>query len=291
MKLTFSILGLLLLVFLTACSGLFLDSSEETPTSSAIPVTLVPTATIVWFPPTNTPTIFPTLTILPTPDLRPGMGDLLLNDSFDQPELWNTSTGSQASATVTGDKLLLSISGQGPLSISSLRAQLLLGDFYAEVNVTLSLCGDQDQFGVIYRAAPGDNFYRFVVRCNGQVRMERSLSGSRQPLHDWLSSGDAPSAAPAQIKLGMWVAGNEMRFFLNDNYQFTVRDPILHQGTLGFFVYANGSTPITASFSDLSVYSVTYVSPTPSLTPSRTPIPSRTPRPSLTATPTRTPSP
>jgi hypothetical protein len=291
MKLTFSIMGLLLLVFLTACSGLFPDSSEETPTLSPIPVTEAPTATIVWFPPTNTPTIFPTQTVQPTPDLRPGVGDLLLNDSFDQPELWNTSTGSLASATVTGDKLLLSISGQGPLSISSLRTQPLLEDFYAEVNVSLSLCGDQDQFGVIYRASPGDNYYRFVVRCNGQVRMERSLSGSRQPLQDWLSSGDAPSAAPAQIKLGMWVAGNEMRFFLNDNYQFTARDPILHQGALGFFVYANGSTPITASFSDLSVYAVTYISPTPSLTPSRTPIPSRTPRPSLTATPTRTPTP
>ena len=183
---------------------------------------------------------------------------------------------SWASATVTRNRLILSISGQGPVSIASLRSQPTLGDFYAEATVKLSLCGGKDQFGMIFRAAPGDNYYRFAVRCDGQARLERVLSGSNSPLLDWQSSGDAPSAAPAEVKLGVWTVGSEMRFFLNDHYQFTVRDPVLHAGTLGFFVYASGATPITASFSDLSVYSVSYVFPTPSLTPSRTPIPSRT---------------
>jgi hypothetical protein len=213
------------------------------------------------------------------------VGVLLFSDSFDQPDLWSTSKSSQASATVTSNKLLLSISGQGPLSISSLRNQPVLGDFYAEATATLSLCGNQDQFGMIIRAAPGDNYYRFTVRCDGQLRLERSLSGSRSPLLDWLPSGDAPNAAPAQVKLGVWVVGSEMRFFLNDNYQFSKRDTTLHAGTLGFFVFASGATPITVSFSALSVYPVTYVSPTPSLTPSRTLIPSRTFIPTKASTP------
>jgi hypothetical protein len=213
------------------------------------------------------------------------MGELLFTDSFDQPELWSTSVASQASATVTRNRLILSISGQGPVSIDSLRSQPSLGDFYAEATVNLSLCGEKDQFGMIFRAAPGENYYRFAVRCDGQTRLERRLSGSNMPLLDWLSSGDAPSAAPAEVKLGVWAVGGEMRFFLNGNYQFTARDPMLHAGTLGFFAYASGAAPITASFSALSVYSVVYVSPTPSLTPSRTPTPTRTPIPSQTPTP------
>jgi hypothetical protein len=204
---------------------------------------------------------------------------LLFSDSFDQPDLWNTSMGSWASATVSRNRLILSISGQGPASITSLRSQPTLGDFYAEAAVKLSLCGGKDQFGMIFRLAPGDNYYRFAVSCDGQARLERGLSGSNSSLLDWLSSSDAPFAAPAEVKLGVWAVGSEMRFFLNDHYQFTVRDPILHTGTLGFFAYANGATPITVSFSDLMVYSVSYVTPTPSLTPSRTPIPSRTPTP------------
>jgi len=273
MKLTFFCRGMLLLVFLAACSGL---SPAPTLTPTPVPPTETPTATIVWFPPTNTPTPFPTQTILPTPEQRPGLGDLLFTDSFDQPDLWSTSLGSQASATVTRNRLTLSIPGQGPVSITSLRSQPTLGDFYAEATVKLSLCGGKDQFGMIFRAAPGAKYYRFTVSCDGQARIERSLSGSNQPLIDWLPSGDAPIAAPAEVKLGIWAVGSEMHFFLNDNYQFAARDPVLHTGTIGFFVYANGATPITASFSDLSVYSVVYVSPTPSLIPSRTPIPSRT---------------
>jgi hypothetical protein len=282
MKLTIFSRGMLLLVFLTACSGLFpapISSPEGTLTPTPAPSTETPTPTIVWFPPTNTPKIFPTQTILSTPEQRPGLGGLLFTDAFDQPGLWSTPAGSWASATMTRNRLVLSISGQGPVSIASLRSQPVLGDFYAEATVKLSLCGGKDQFGMIFRAAAGDNYYRFTVRCDGQARLERLLSGFNSPLLDWLSSGDAPIAAPAEVKLGVWAVGSEMRFFLNDHYQFAARDPVLHDGTLGFFVFASGATPITASFTDLSVYSVSYVSPTPSLIPSHTPIPSRTPTP------------
>ncbi len=279
MKLTIFSQGTLLLVFLTACSGLF---PAPTLTPTPVPGTETPTPTILWFPPTNTPATFPTRTILSTPEQRPGLGELLFTDSFDsragtgttqQPDLWSTSVAAWASATVTRNRLILSISGQGPVSIASLRSQPTLGNFYAEATVKLSLCGSKDQFGMIFRAAPGDNYYRFAVRCDGQARPERVLSGSNSPLLDWQSSGDAPIAAPAEVKLGVWTLGSEMRFFLNDHYQFTVRDPLLPAGTLGFFVYASGATPITASFSDLAVYSVYYTSPTPSPTSSRTPTP------------------
>ncbi|HEX7621435.1 MAG TPA: hypothetical protein VF359_09575 [Anaerolineales bacterium] len=288
MKLTFLCRGVLLLVFLTACSGLIpapSSSPNGTMTPTLIPWTETPTFTIVWFPPTDTPTYFPTRAILATPDQRPGLGDLLFTDTFDKPGLWSTSGASSASATVTRNQLLLSISGQGPLTIASMRNQPSLGNFFAETTVKLSLCGNKDQFGMIFRAAPGDNYYRFVVSCDGQTRLERSDSGSRLPLINWLPSGDAPISAPSEVKIGVWAAGSEMRFFLNDHFQFAVLDRALQTGTLGFFVFASGAAPITIVFSDLSVYSVAYVSPTPSLTPSRTPTPTRTHVPSPTPTP------
>jgi hypothetical protein len=64
-----------------------------------------------------------------------------------------------------------------------------------------------------------------------------------------------------------------MRFFLNDRYQFTARDPVFRSGTLGVFIVSNSATEETVSFSDLKIYTVSYVSPTPSATPSRTPTP------------------
>jgi hypothetical protein len=173
---------------------------------------------------------------------------------------------------VTSNRLVLYITGQRPLSILSLRSQPMVDNFYAEATATISLCRDKDQYGMVFRAA-GEDYYRFTVNCNGQIRLGRGNSGSIWPLLDWQPSGDAPSGAPAQVSIGIWSMGSEMRFYLDDRYQFTVSDSALHSGTLGFFAYANGTTPVAVSFSDLKVYSVFYVSPTPTLTPSRTPTP------------------
>ena len=192
----------------------------------------------------------------------------------------------QASATVTRNQLLLSISGQGPLSIISLRSQPTLGDFYAEATVKLSLCGGKDQI----RDALPSRTRRELLPLLGQLRWPDPSRTHPFRFHHALSTTGCQRRCPHRSPVprsssACGRSGSEMRFFLNDHFQFTFRDRYLHSGTLGFFAYANGAAPITVSFSDLSVYSVAYASPTPSLTPSRTPTLTRTPIPSLTPTP------
>ena len=195
---------------------------------------------------------------------------MIFSDSFAQPEIWDTAISAQASATLARSRLLLSINGPGPLRVVSMRSQPVLGDFYAEALVDISLCSGTDQYGMIFRAASRNDYYRFVINCNGQARLERLRGGETYPLLDWLSSGDAPLGAPAQVKMGVWVVSREMRVFLNDHFQFSQTDPVFSNGTLGFFIYAGGQTPVTVSFSDLSVYSVLYIFPPPTFTPPNT---------------------
>lgn len=262
-------------LILAGCSG-----QAQPPTATPAPTaTATPTATIVWFPSTDTPTGFPTLPPTPTEDYRPGVSDLIFSDSFDQSAFWNTASSQDASATVTLNRLVLSITEPGPLSIASLRSQPAVGDFYAEALADISLCSGKDQYGMLFRASGGGEYYRFVINCNGQERLERVRGGVAYPLLDWLSSNDAPQGAPTQVKLGVWDVGREMRLFLNDHYQFSVDDPVFSTGTIGFFIYANGASPVTISFSELSVYSVSYILATPSLLPSWTPIPGATMKP------------
>jgi hypothetical protein len=194
---------------------------------------------------------------------KPGFGELLFRDQFDRPQLWDTSSSPQASAAIDRSRLVLSITAPGPLSITSLRSEPVLADFFAEAVVSLSLCGGSNQFGMLFHAASPGDYYRFTVSCAGRVRLERSLSGSVQVLTDWLVSGDAPTAAPAEIKLGVWMVGGEMRAFINDSFQVGIKDLTLPQGRLGFFAYADGQQPVTISFSDLAVYTVLQPSPTP----------------------------
>ena len=277
MKLTSFFTGSLLVISMVSCSGLY-PAPVETPTPTS---TGTSTPTIIWFPPTNTPTEFPTQTIVPTEEYHTGVGDLIFSDSFDslagtgttpQPKLWDTSTSSWASATLNRNRLVLSITGQGPVSLTSMRSQPALLDFYAEATVTVSLCSGKDQYGMVFRSASG-GYYRFVLSCEGQVRLDRASSGSLSSQMEWLTSGDAPDGAQSEVKIGVWALGSEMRFYLNDHYQFTKSDLLPQAGSLGFFIYANKTTPVTVSFSDLKVYSVFKVSPTLAPTASVTPNP------------------
>jgi len=77
-------------------------------------------------------------------------------------------------------------------------------------------------------------FYRFDITCNGQERLDRVRAGVAYPLENWLSSNDVPLAAPAQIKLGVWAVGQEIRLFLNDTYQFSMTDPVFSSGGSDF---------------------------------------------------------
>jgi hypothetical protein len=261
-------------LLLAACGLVLAGCSGPVPTPTLAPtatVTETPTATIVWFPPTDTPTALPPQSAPPTQENRPGLGELLFSDQFDQPALWNTARSDQASAILANSRLVLSITEPGPLYITSLRSQPIATDFYAEATATLSLCSSNDQYGMLFRAASSMDYYRFVLTCNSQERLERVRAGVTYPLLAWLSSNDIPLGAPAQVKLGVWADGREIRLFVNDAYQFSMVDPVFPAGTFGFFAYASGKNPITVSFSDLSVHSISFILPSPSPMPSWTP--------------------
>ncbi|MGD0611210.1 MAG: hypothetical protein ABSB41_06805 [Anaerolineales bacterium] len=255
---------------MTACSGLILPATD-TPTPPLPSPT--ETATIIWFPPTITPTVFPTNTFGPTQEPPTGIGSLIFTDAFDQPALWNTAISASASAVEESNRLILSLSGPGPSQILSLRSEPVLGNFYAEATASLQLCLAADSYGVLFRASPGGNYYRLVLNCKGQMRLERVRSNQAEPLGDWLSSGDIPTGAPADVKFGIWAVGGNLRFFLNDRFQFSAKDPLLSSGTLGFFIKANGLTPVTVDFLNLSVYSVSAVALTQTAVPLETPSP------------------
>ena len=155
MKLT-NLANRILILLLTACGLALAACSGLNSIPTVAPVLFhseTPSPTIIWFPPTNTPTVFPTQTPTATEEYHPGLGDLIFRDSFDQLELWDTASSDQASASLTRNRLVLSISGLGPLPIISMRSQPVVGDFYAQAMVDISLCSGKDQYGMLFRAS------------------------------------------------------------------------------------------------------------------------------------------
>lgn len=217
--------------------------------------TPAPTKTVIWFPPTATPTPFPTIQITPTPDLRPDLGDILFTDDFSSGDHW--SLGQTATSSVALGVKELSIALSEPRVYAySLRDEPVLNDFYAEITASPTLCRDHDEYGLLLRMTSPSDFYRFSLSCDGQVRLDRLVAGKASSPQPWMQSGAVPPGAPSISRLAVWVYGKEMRFFINDTYQFTVRDPLLPSGNIGVFARSAGENAVTVSFSDLVVRNI-----------------------------------
>jgi len=243
-------------ILLSAC----LPSTSIPPTETALPTdTPPPTATIIWFPPSATPTLkaLPTNTALP--EMNPGIGSIIFSDDFSDDSIWDTATSDQGTAAISRNRLTLA--AEPGVYLVSMNREAILSNFYAEVTARPSLCRGDDSYGIIIRAQ-GNSFYRFTLTCNSMISMERIRNSVRLLMQEPIGSGDAPPGAPGEVRIGIWANGSEMRFFLNGRFQFSVKDPSTPSGGFGVFARAAGDTPLSVIFSDLVVYNVSYTPPT-----------------------------
>lgn len=213
-----------------------------------------PTATIVWFPPTPTPSPFPTQVITPTPEMRPGLGQVILTDDFSDPSAWMLNSAGDTRAALSRGELTLAIAPTTSRDyIISLREEPLLSDFYMEITASLSMCRGEDEYGILIRAGSPQDYYRLALRCSSQARLDRIIQGQTTSPQPWVLSGAVPPGAPGFSRIAVWAVGKEMRFFVNNEYLFTVSDPMLSQGSLGVFARSVGENAVTINFSDLIV--------------------------------------
>ncbi|MGE5124613.1 MAG: hypothetical protein ACM3H7_08845 [Acidobacteriaceae bacterium] len=245
----------IIVILLEACGTT--SGSPPTPASATdTPApTALPSATIVWFPPTSTPTAFPSPVITPTEDLRPKLGSILMEDDFSSHSGW-TLTQSQAGSIAYGkDELTIAI-GETNAYLYSIREEPIFTDFYLEITAEPNLCNDLDEYGVLLRVSPAFDYYRFSLSCNGQVRLDRVSGGQASSPQPWMMSGAVPPGAPSSSRLGVSAIGDELSFFVNGQYQFTVHDPLLTSGGLGVFARSVNKKAVTVNFSDLLVSEV-----------------------------------
>jgi len=243
----------LMMGFLSACVTPTADPTPLPPTETPT-ITSTVTATIDWFPATATPTLRPTQIIEPTPEMRPGVGSLLIDDLLSSGSQWQTGRFSAGNITQVNNSLTIAIQ-QSRASLLSLEMKNILRDFYLETKVNIGLCKSNDVYGLIVRAVSEYNYYRFLVDCQGYARAERVRDGATTLMQDWTPTG-LPPGAPLDVSLGVWVVGSEMRLFANNAYIFSVKDPVFTEGTVGIFARASGDSPVTVSFSKMAIYSV-----------------------------------
>jgi hypothetical protein len=243
-----------LCLVVTSCQPEAMVIPTSTP-SLPIP-TDTPTPTIIWFPPTATWTPFPTLTPLPpTPEQRPGIGGLLLEDDLSTALAWEFMAKEGGSARLGKNEITFATTKKR-VYLYSIRKEPVLTNFYAEITANPTFCHGSDEYGLLLRVNSPSDYYRYGVSCDGQVRLDRILAGNASSPQPWLASGSVPLGGPSIIRLGVWLVGSELRFFINDDHQFSVLDGQIQSGTVGFFARSTTDEAFTVNFRDLKIWEV-----------------------------------
>ena len=187
--------------------------------------------------------------------MRPQIGSPLLEDDFSSHKGWSVSQSDVGSVAYGKDELTIAI-GETNAYLFSVREEPIFTDFYLEITAEPNLCSGLDEYGVLFRVSPAIDYYRFSLSCDGQVRLDRVSGGTASSPQPWLLSGAVPPGAPSTSRLGVSAIGEEMRFFVNGQYQFTVRDPLLTSGGVGVFARSMNKKAVTVNFSNLVVSEV-----------------------------------
>lgn len=260
MRIVFIVLWVLGMV-LAGCSPAANPAASPVPGGPTSPpptatVTAPPTSTIDWFPATSTPTLQPTLPPLPTPDQRPGIGELIYEDDFSDRGDWVLYQIVNSSLTLINEDITMVIE-QTAGTVYAFRAAPLLDDFYIEVTASPSYCQGDDEYGLMLRVTGNRrDHYRFALTCDGRAGVFRVVNDGRIQIVDWLRHPLIPTSFPLESRLGVWVQGREMRFFINDTYLFSVVDSVIGRGSVGVFARASARESISVTFSELEVYSL-----------------------------------
>jgi hypothetical protein len=180
---------------------------------------------------------------------------VLLRDDFSSHKLWKTGEMDDGNIAYGQNELSLAVA-RPKGSLISLREQTALSDYYLEITAAPSLCRGNDNYGILFRVASPTDFYRLLVSCSGQVRLERLVNGQGTLLQDWTPSPQINPGEPGAYRLGVWAKGKELRFYINNTFQFGRQDAALAEGSLGLFARAMGDNAVTVTFSNLIVYSI-----------------------------------
>ena len=240
-----------LILSLVSCSG---STGAVTVESEAISgtSTLTPSPTVEWFPPTETPAPQPTPGTTSTPSLLDGVNGVVYSEIFRSLQGWMVPTTNRGEVNVDRSQINIVIREPGTY-LAAVRENPEFDTYYVEITASPSLCQGKDEYGLLFQASGQNQYYRYGLSCDGELRLDRVSAGTVSAVQPWTPSSAVPRAAPSQSRLGVLVERERMSFFIDDALQFSVEERQFTSGTLGVFAHSRGETAVTVSFSGLIV--------------------------------------
>lgn len=242
--------GLLVLAACAAPIPLATPTPEPEPTQS-----ILPSATIDWFPSTPTPPRVTTqVGTQPTQIAEvPVTWPLLTTDDFSDQTHWQETNSPAGTVAYETNALSLALpAGKTPLV--SISDHILPGNYYLELTFEALMCSEADQYGLILWRNSTSGTFRIWFNCQGEVMADRQLSASTGRLVNWQTARKLQPGAPASNRIAVWAEAGELRVFANGVEQFSLQTRSDLSGALGVIAQGSGSNAATFSISDLVIY-------------------------------------
>mgnify|MGYP003744141227 CR=1 FL=1 len=247
---------LISLLLISACVPLLPpEPLPPTPTST---ITTTPTPTIDWFPATPTSTLMAIASATPQPTREGqmiGLTELLAEDNFADPDSWETRQSESGNIAYGNQNLTLAVA-KPSTSVLSLSQYALPEDFAVEMTIQASLCAPEDQIGILFWHQSNSDYFRLLLNCSGQYRLELIQGGQSFVLYDWERATQMQLAIPSTNRIGMRVYRGQFQFYINDRFQFEAEIAKDETGSLGIFARTISGNAMTVRFSDLKIYNV-----------------------------------
>ncbi len=240
------------IIILSAC--LSVSTPEPLPTAT-LTIVPSPTSTIEWFPPSPTPEQLPTIAVTPTQEFMSEIGEIIFQDKFLSSDGWTVPQTDRGLINITNGEIVIIINEPKSLLVGTLEKPDLQ-DFYAEITANPVLCTGRDEYGFLFRVFGRNQYYRFSLSCDGEVRLDKIVGAGTFILYPWTRSASVPPGAPSVSKIEVLALRNEIRVFINGDPQFTIIDQGLSLGSFGVYARSAGETAVTIIFSDLIVREV-----------------------------------
>lgn len=184
----------------------------------------------------------------------PSGEDVLYSDDFspEQDGEWNLEGDEQGQALVMEEHLVLEINAPNTIQYATLENPSF-ADFILEVDVTQWAGSLDSTFGILYRIAGPQQFYRFALTGNGLYMVERHNEDGTwtRLLPEWQQAPTLQQGLNQTNHLALRADGGTFSFYLNDLLLTEVADGAYPTGNVALSAGTFGQTGLRVAFDNL----------------------------------------
>ena len=248
------LIGIVMILGLSACSMPKLVKNDPTATPKPIQPTAMPTIAE------------PTATLAPTPTETPvqvnlpiipaelagtvSVGENLLSETFDQAGLWNTSDGTEYGASLVDGVYRMYLNSANWM-VWAESSMITNGNIIMELDTELVSGSVENNQGMICRYSDDNNFYMLTIGNDGWVEIMKIFQGVQTSLFGEFTDG---LVDPVRNHLQGFCIGDRLVLYVNGKLGADVRDSDLASGDAGLIIGSYDNPQVTVNFDNFLVY-------------------------------------